>query len=167
MLKGSITALVVISLILVFALRSMKMGLVSLVPNLFPAAMAFGLWGYVQGTVGLSIAIVLAMTLGIVVDDTVHFLSKYLRARREENMNSEEATKYAFRTVGIALWITSITLVTGFGVLAFSGFKVNSDMGILSSVTIGFALIADFLFLPPLLMKLDRWRDQSQGAAVR
>ena len=138
------------------------MGLVSLVPNLFPAIMAFGLWGYVQGTVGLSIAIVLAMTLGIVVDDTVHFLSKYLRARREENMDSEEATKYAFRTVGIALWITSVTLVTGFGVLAFSGFKVNSDMGLLSSVTIAFALIADFLFLPPLLMKLDRFQAQKQ-----
>ena len=162
MLKGSITALLVISLILVFALRSVKMGLISLVPNLFPAIMAFGLWGYVQGTVGLSIAIVLAMTLGIVVDDTVHFLSKYLRARREENMDSEEATKYAFRTVGIALWITSITLVTGFGVLAFSGFKVNSDMGLLSSVTIAFALIADFLFLPPLLMRLDRFQAQKQ-----
>ncbi|MBT07152.1 MAG: RND transporter [Rhodospirillaceae bacterium] len=163
MLKGSITALVVISLILVFALRSIRMGVISLVPNLFPAIMAFGLWGYVQGTVGLSIAIVLAMTLGIVVDDTVHFLSKYLRARREENMDPEEATRYAFRTVGVALWITSITLVTGFGVLAFSGFKVNSDMGFLSSVTIGFALIADFLFLPPLLMKLDRFRARKSG----
>ena len=166
MLKGSITALVVISLILVFALRSIRMGVISLVPNLFPAAMAFGLWGYVQGTVGLSIAIVLAMTLGIVVDDTVHFLSKYLRARREENMEPEEATRYAFRTVGIALWITSITLVTGFGVLAFSGFKVNSDMGFLSSVTIGFALIADFLFLPPLLMKLDRFRARKSGGGL-
>ena len=142
------------------------MGVISLVPNLFPAAMAFGLWGYVQGTVGLSIAIVLAMTLGIVVDDTVHFLSKYLRARREENMEPEEATRYAFRTVGIALWITSITLVTGFGVLAFSGFKVNSDMGFLSSVTIGFALIADFLFLPPLLMKLDRFRARKSGRGL-
>ncbi|MEE2694505.1 MAG: MMPL family transporter [Pseudomonadota bacterium] len=165
MLKGSITALVVISLILVFALRSIRMGAISLVPNLFPAAMAFGLWGYVQGTVGLSIAIVLAMTLGIVVDDTVHFLSKYLRARREENMEPEEATRYAFKTVGIALWITSITLVTGFGVLAFSGFKVNSDMGFLSSVTIGFALIADFLFLPPLLMKLDRFRARKSAGS--
>ena len=95
------------------------------------------------------------MTLGIVVDDTVHFLSKYLRARREHSMDAVEATRYAFRTVGVALWITSITLVIGFGVLATSSFKVNSDMGLLSSVTIAFALLADFLFLPPLLMKLD------------
>ena len=158
MLAGSITALVVISMILIFALRSLKMGLISLIPNLFPAAMAFGLWGYVQGNVGLAIAIVLAMTLGIVVDDTVHFLSKYLRARREHGMDAVEATRYAFRTVGVALWITSITLVTGFGVLSISSFKVNSDMGLLSGITIAFALLADFLFLPPLLMKLDRAR---------
>ena len=159
MLAGSLTALVVISMILIIALRSVKMGFLSLVPNLFPAAMAFGLWGYLHGNVGLSIAIVLAMTLGIVVDDTVHFLSKYLRAQREHGMNSFEATRYAFRTVGVALWITSITLVTGFGALAISSFKVNADMGILSSVTIAFALIADFLFLPPLLMKLSKNRE--------
>ena len=159
MLAGSLTALVVISMILIIALRSVKIGFLSLVPNLFPAAMAFGLWGYLHGNVGLSIAIVLAMTLGIVVDDTVHFLSKYLRAQREHGMNSFEATRYAFRTVGVALWITSITLVTGFGALAISSFKVNADMGILSSVTIAFALIADFLFLPPLLMKLSKNRE--------
>ena len=159
MLAGSLTALVVISMILIIALRSVKIGFLSLVPNLFPAAMAFGLWGYSHGNVGLSIAIVLAMTLGIVVDDTVHFLSKYLRAQREHGMNSFEATRYAFRTVGVALWITSITLVTGFGALAISSFKVNADMGILSSVTIAFALIADFLFLPPLLMKLSKNRE--------
>ena len=158
MLVGSLTALVVISMILIIALRSVKIGFLSLVPNLFPAAMAFGLWGYLHGNVGLSIAIVLAMTLGIVVDDTVHFLSKYLRAQREHGMNSVEATRYAFRTVGVALWITSITLVAGFGALAISSFKVNADMGILSSVTIAFALIADFLFLPPLLMKLNKNR---------
>lgn len=158
MLAGSLTALVVISMILIIALRSVKIGFLSLVPNLFPAAMAFGLWGYLHGNVGLSIAIVLAMTLGIVVDDTVHFLSKYLRAQREHGMNSVEATRYAFRTVGVALWVTSITLVTGFGALAISSFKVNADMGILSSVTIAFALIADFLFLPPLLMKLSENR---------
>ncbi len=155
MLLGSTLALVVISFILIFALRSFRIGLISLVPNLVPAAMAFGLWGYISGDVGLAIAVVVAMTLGIVVDDTVHFLSKYLRARRENGMDPFEATRYAFSTVGMALWVTSITLVAGFGALAFSGFKVNADMGLLSAVTIAMALIADFLFLPTLLMKLD------------
>ena len=64
----------------------------SLVPNLFPAAMAFGLWGYLVGEVGIAIAVVGAMTLGIVVDDTVHFLSKYLRGRKELNKSPEDAT---------------------------------------------------------------------------
>ena len=158
MLLGSTLALVVISFILIFALRSFRIGLISLIPNLVPAAMAFGLWGYISGDVGLAIAVVVAMTLGIVVDDTVHFLSKYLRARRENGLDPFEATRYAFSTVGMALWVTSITLVAGFGALAFSGFKVNADMGLLSAVTIAMALIADFLFLPTLLMKLDTRR---------
>jgi predicted RND superfamily exporter protein len=94
--------------------------------------------------------------LGIVVDDTVHFLSKYLRARREQGMNAEDAVRYAFNTVGVALLVTTIVLVAGFLVLAQSTFKLNSDMGLLTSITIAFALLADFLFLPPLLMKLDK-----------
>jgi hypothetical protein len=155
MLIGSSVALVLISLVLIIALRSLKIGLLSLVPNLFPAAMAFGIWGYVSGQVGLAIAVVIAMTLGIVVDDTVHFLSKYLRARREHDMDAETATRYAFNTVGTALWVTTVCLVCGFLVLAFSGFKVNSEMGLLSAVTIAIALAADFFFLPPLLMKLE------------
>jgi predicted RND superfamily exporter protein len=94
------------------------------------------------------------MTLGIVVDDTVHFLSKYLRARRELNLNSEEAVKYAFSTVGTALLVTSIVLIAGFCILSLSSFKLNSEMGIVTAITISFALIADFLLLPPILMKL-------------
>lgn len=155
MLIGSTVALILISLVLIVALRNFKIGLLSLVPNLFPAAMAFGLWGYVSGQVGLAIAVVITMTLGIVVDDTVHFLSKYLRARREHGMDAETATRYAFNTVGTALWVTTLCLVCGFMVLAFSGFKVNSEMGLLSAVTIAIALAADFFFLPPLLMKLE------------
>ena len=155
MLTGSILALVLISAVLIVALGSLRIGLISLAPNLFPAAIAFGLWGYVSGEVGLAIAVVVAMTLGIVVDDTVHFLSKYLRARREHSMDATEGVRYAFNTVGTALWITSLCLVCGFLVLAFSGFKVNSEMGLLSAVTIAIALAADYMFLPPLLMRLE------------
>ncbi|MDH5327085.1 MAG: efflux RND transporter permease subunit [Gammaproteobacteria bacterium] len=155
MLTGTTLALVLISIILIFALRSVKIGIVSMVPNLVPAAMGFGLWGILVGEVGLSLSVVASMTLGIVVDDTVHFLSKYLRARREKNLNSQEAVRYAFTTVGLALTITSIVLVMGFLVLSLSSFQLNSGMGLLTSVVIAFALMADFLFLPPLLMKLE------------
>lgn len=160
MLMGTTLALILISLILIVALRSLKIGIISMVPNLVPAAMGFGLWGIFVGEVGLSLSVVAGMTLGIVVDDTVHFLSKYLRARREKKFNAQEAVRYAFTTVGMALSITSLVLVLGFQVLSLSTFQLNSGMGMLTSIVIAFALIADFLFLPPLLMKLEEKTDE-------
>ncbi len=156
MLLGTTVALILISLILVVALRSFKIGLLSLIPNLIPAALAFGAWGIFVGQIGLALSVVTGMTLGIVVDDTVHFLSKYLRARREKGLDAQDAVRYAFSTVGLALVVTSIVLVAGFTVLTFSAFALNSNMAIMTAVTITFAIIADFLLLPPLLMAIDR-----------
>jgi len=155
MLYATTLALILISLVLIIALRSVKIGLISLIPNLAPAAMGFGLWGYMVGEIGLSLSVVSTMTLGIVVDDTVHFLSKYLRARREMHLGPEDAVRYAFTTVGRALLITSIVLVAGFLILATSAFQLNSGMGLLTAIVIILALFADFLFLPPLLIKLE------------
>ncbi len=106
-------------------------------------------------------SVLVALTLGIVVDDTVHFMSKYLRARREYRMTSQEAVRYAFNTVGTALWVTTSALVAGFTVLSFSGFKINSDMGLMTATTITFALALDFLFLPALLMKTEEKKDET------
>jgi len=156
MLRGTSVALVLISLVLIVALRSLKIGLISLIPNLAPAAMGFGLWGLVSGQVGLGLSVVAGMTLGIVVDDTVHFLSKYLRARRERGLDAQDAVRYAFHTVGTALLVTTLVLIAGFLVLTLSGFKLNADMGLLTAVTIALALMTDFLLLPPLLMKVDK-----------
>jgi uncharacterized protein len=156
MLIGTTIALILISLVLIVALKSIRIGLISLIPNLVPAGMAFGLWGITVGQVGLALSVVTGMTLGIVVDDTVHFLSKYLRARREKGLNAEDATRYAFRTVGLALVATSVVLALGFMVLTLSAFSLNADMGLMTAATIVFALIADFLLLPPLLMALDK-----------
>ncbi len=156
MLIGTTVALVLISFILVFALKSLRIGLISIIPNLVPAGMAFGLWGLLVGQVGLALSIVAGMTLGIVVDDTVHFLSKYLRARREEGLSAPDAVRYAFHTVGTALWTTSAVLMAGFLVLVYSPFELNSGMGLLTAITIGLALLADFLLLPTLLIALDK-----------
>lgn len=156
MLIGTTLALILISILLGFALRSWKYGVISLLPNLAPAAIAFGLWGIISGQVGLGLSVVIGMTLGIVVDDTVHFLSKYLHAKRDKNATSKEAVHYAFDNVGRALWITTLVLVAGFTVLAQSSFKMNADMGFLTALTIFIALVVDFLFLPPLLMLLDK-----------
>lgn len=156
MLFGTMAALIIISLILIFALRSLKIGLLSLIPNLLPIGLAFGFWGYFVGQIGLASSIVAAICMGIVVDDTVHFLSKYLRARREKGLGPEDSVRYAFATVGIALWVTSLVLVLGFLVLASSSFLINSQLGQLVFVTISLALITDFLLLPPLLLWLDK-----------
>ncbi len=155
MLGASFGALVLISGILMIALRSLKIGFVSLIPNLAPAFMAFGIWGLLMGQVGLGLSVIVSLTLGIVVDDTVHFLSKYLRARREHEMNPLDAVRYSFNTVGTAMWITTVVLVAGFTVLTFSAFKMNADMGLMTAITISLALIMDFLFLPTLLLRVE------------
>jgi len=156
MLTGTTIALILISALLGFALKSFRFGLISLIPNLVPAGIAFGLWGIFVGQVGLAHSVVAGMTLGIIVDDTVHFLSKYLHARRDKQLNTTQAVYYAFSSVGRALWITTFVLTTGFMILAQSSFRINADMGLLTAVTITIALIVDFLFLPPLLMLLDK-----------
>jgi len=135
-------------------------------PNLAPAAIGFGIWGLYSGQVGLGLSVVIGMTLGIVVDDTVHFLSKYLHARRDKNANTKEAVHYAFDNVGRALWVTTFVLVAGFTVLAQSSFKMNADMGFLTALTIFVALLVDFLFLPPLLMLLDKNKSEVKESAA-
>ncbi|NMP30603.1 MMPL family transporter [Thalassotalea sp. M1531] len=162
MLVGTVLALILISVILGVALKSWRFGAISLLPNLIPAGVAFGIWGLSVGQVGMSISVVIGMTLGIVVDDTVHFLSKYLHARRENQADTKTAVRYAFGHVGKALWTTTFVLVAGFVVLAQSSFSLNADMGLMTAITIFVALVVDFLFLPPLLMKLDSGKFESK-----
>jgi len=152
MLTGTTVALFMISAVLIIFLGSLKYGFISLLPNMLPAAAAFGIWGLFVGQVGIGLSIVTGMTLGIVVDDTVHFLSKYLRARREKHLSSEDAIRYAFNSVGIAIMVTSIVLVAGFMILAQSHFLLNSDMGLVTSAVILIALALDLILLPPLLI---------------
>lgn len=159
MLIGSVLALVLISVLMIFALRSLKLGLLSFFPNLVPVVMAFGIWGMTAGVVNLGLSIVIGMTLGIVVDDSIHFLSKYLRARREQGLSAADAVRYSFASVGRALVVTSVILVIGFSILATSAFGMNSSMGIMTAMTIALALIVDFFFLPPLLMWFDGRRE--------
>ena len=155
MLGASFGALILISAILILALKSFRLGFISLIPNLAPAFMAFGIWGILVGQVGLGLSVIASLTIGIVVDDTIHFLSKYLRARREEDMAPTAAVRYAFNTVGTAMWVTTLALVAGFSVLTVSGYNVNAQMGLLSAITISLALLLDFFFLPALLLIMD------------
>ena len=152
MVAGTVAAVVVISLILMLALRSFSLGLLSLIPNGLPILASFGAWALLVGEVGFSVATVASISLGIVVDDTVHFLTKYARARRERKLSAEDSIRYAFNSVGTAILVNTAILAFGFAVLIASNFKVNADMGLLTSLAIVMALLLDFLLLPSLLL---------------
>jgi predicted RND superfamily exporter protein len=155
MIISMIAAMFLISILLIFALRSFRLGMISLIPNIGPAAVGFGIWALISGEINLGLSIVVSMTLGIIVDDTVHFLSKYQRARND-GRNAEQAIRYAFSSVGRAMTITTIVLCSGFSLLTFSAFRMNADMGMATAIIIFVALVVDFLFLPAFLLLADR-----------
>ena len=165
MVEGTVLALVLISGLIMVATRSLSIGLISLLPNLLPMAMAFGLWGFLYGRIGLTESTIASLTMGLIVDDTVHMLTKYLRARRDLGLSAAEAVRYALGTVGEAVIMTSVVFSAGFGVLALSHFTGNSHLGALTAITIVLALLADLFLLPALLVKFDRLNFQPAEAA--
>ena len=154
MLMGSAIALVLISILVGISLKSVRLGIISLVPNIAPAAIGFGIWGMIDGQINLALSVVTSITLGIVVDDTIHFLSKYQLAK-QDGLSTKDAIHSSFTHVGRALLVTTIVLVIGFMVLTMSSFKMNADMGLLTAIIIVIALIVDFLLLPALLLIFD------------
>ena len=156
MLLGTLIAVFLISGVILIALRDVRLGIISLIPNLLPAALAFGLWGLLVGQVNMAVAVVAGMALGVVVDDSVHFLSKYQIARRELKLSAHDAVISAFNGVGTALVVTTLILTAGFAILAQSTFGVNSNMAMLTGIALVIALIADMTLLPALLIALDK-----------
>lgn len=164
MILGTTIAIIAISMIMIVSLQSLPLGLLSLIPNALPILTTFGLWAVLVGEVGFSVASVASISLGIIVDDTVHFLTKYQRARREKGLNVEDAIRYAFDTVGVALIANTVILGLGFTVLTYSTFKMNVDMGLMTLIAIVFALVLDFLLLPALLL-MGRGRETAKTAS--
>lgn len=156
MMNGAFTSIVLISLAMILSLRSFKFGLISIIPNLLPVAVAFGLWGMFVGEVNMAVAAVFNVSSGIVIDDTIHFLSKYLRARRHDGLSPADSIRYSYATTGSALFVNTAVLVLGFLVLTVSDFTVNSSLGLMTALCIGVALVFDLLFLPGLLLRVDR-----------
>ncbi|MCY4382585.1 MAG: MMPL family transporter [Nitrospinae bacterium] len=155
MLRGTFIGMTLISIILILVFKNVRLGLISLVPNFIPAAMTFGLWGYLVSRVSLAASVMTIIAFGIIVDDTIHFLSKYLKSRRE-GLTAPEAVGTVFRTVGHALWTTTVVLSAGFLMFTLSGYEGSWTLGLMVSITIIFGLLTDFLLLPTLLMALDR-----------
>lgn len=152
---GAIFAIIGVTLTIMLATRSIKHSLISAIPNAFPAAMGIGIWGVIVGEVNMAVCIVFSITLGLVVDNTVHFISKYRRAL-EQGKGIEDAIRYSFSTVGPALVITAAVLSMGFGILTLSSFNINAHMGGLTAMTIIIALVFDLLMLPAVLLLLDK-----------
>ncbi len=164
---GTAIALILISLILVLALRNIRLGIISLIPNIMPPLVAFGIYAVFVTEIGFWASFVVATALGLIVDATVHFLSKYQRARDEKGLDAKDAVLYAFTTVGLPLWVSTFVLVAGFSVLAFSYFKVNAMLGIMVAATIATALVLDFLLLPALLIFFDGAERKAKKAAAK
>lgn len=155
MTVGTLVAFVLISACLMLALRSLRLGLISLIPNIAPPAVAMGFFSLYTYEVGFWTAFVGATAIGLIVDATVHMLSKYRHARFDLNYSSVESVRYSFTTVGTALWVCSFVLVAGFMVLTLSPFLINAMLGRVVALTIFTALVLDFLLLPALLMYID------------
>ncbi|OUR91183.1 hypothetical protein A9Q81_18085 [Gammaproteobacteria bacterium 42_54_T18] len=170
--KGFVFALLAISVLLILMFRSFTLGAISVIPNLFPAAMAFGIWGLIDGKIGFGMSVGITLTLGIVVDDTIHFLSKYQYAKDSLKYSNENSVRYAMDTVGIAMMLTTVMMSVGFGSMLFSNFTPNQDIAAITIITIICAVFVDLILLPIILLKLYKESDsiitpdldQSMGA---
>lgn len=156
-LRGTIIGMTLISLILMLVFRSIRLGLISLVPNFIPPIMGFGLWGYLVGQISFPAMMTTIIAFGIIVDDTIHFMTKYLKGRKD-GLTGSEAVRYSFRTTGRALFTTSAVLAAGFLAFVFSGYQGIWVLGMMVSIMVILGILVDFLILPPLLLALERRR---------
>lgn len=152
-------SLAAIVLLLLPTLRSWRFGLLCIVPLMFPVSIAFGIWGLIDGEINFTMAVVIGVVIGIIDDDTVHFMNEYLRGRRVYGLLPVDAIRHTFRTVGSALTVTTAVLVLGFLILAQSAFLPNSGMAQITAIAIAVALVFDLLLLPPLILLVDRAKE--------
>jgi predicted RND superfamily exporter protein len=143
------TAFFVVALLIVFLFRSVRLGVISLLPNVFPLLIGYGLMGAIAWDLEPGPAVVFTIALGLAVDDTIHLLARYQEELRHRA--HFEAIHEAVRRTGRAVFITTILLASGFAINLFSSFLQNRTYGGLGAVIILAALVADVLVLPALL----------------
>jgi predicted RND superfamily exporter protein len=159
LMQGFTLSFILITLTLLVGLKSVRYGLLSIVPNLFPATIVFGFWGLFVGELSPYVLMLFSISIGLVVDDSVHILSKYISARRE-GQPPESAAQYSLVKAGPAITITTLSLSLGTVILIFSSTFYFQNVAKLLTPIILVALLLDLLFLPPLLVKFDKWLDQ-------
>ena len=157
MIVATLVSVVIIAVVVGIALKSAVFGALSIFLNMLPSLVGFGLWGLLYQDIGLAASVVTAMTIGLVVDDTIYFLLMYRQARAR-GLDPEGAINYVFATVGVAMLVITVSLTFGFGLLVFSGFEVNRSLGAMTALVILSNLFIDWLMLPPIMRILENSR---------
>ncbi|QNJ97749.1 efflux RND transporter permease subunit [Constantimarinum furrinae] len=149
-------AIFLIALFMAWMFRSARMILVSLIPNLLPLIITAGLMGFLGVPIKPSTILVFSIAFGISVDDTIHFLAKYRQELIANNWKIKKSVYAALRETGVSMFYTSIVLFFGFSVFTISSFGGTVALGALVSATLLFAMLANLLLLPCLLLSLER-----------
>ena len=163
MLYSLSTAFVVISLLMMLLLRSFRVGLIAMIPNVLPLLVTIGFMGWVGIPIRTSTALIFSVSLGVAANDTVHFLMRY----KEELLitkDREEAVRRTMLSTGRAIIFTSVLLVFGFLTMMTTHFVGIFQMGVLGSVTLFAALLGDLLILPVCLIVLRPWSRHVEGS---
>ncbi|MGH1385975.1 efflux RND transporter permease subunit [Kordia sp.] len=149
-------AIFLISLFMAYLFRSFRMILISLVPNLLPLLITAGMMGFLGVPIKPSTILVFSIAFGISVDDTIHFLAKYRQELRSNHWKIRKSVYAALRETGVSMFYTSIVLFFGFSIFMISSFGGTVALGGLVSATLLFAMLANLLLLPSLLLSLER-----------
>jgi hypothetical protein len=149
-------AIVLIALLMAWMFRSFRMILVSLIPNLLPLLVTAGMMGFLGIPIKPSTILVFSIAFGISVDDTIHFLAKYRQELKANDWKIKRSVYAALRETGVSMFYTSIVLFFGFSVFMISSFGGTVALGGLISATLLFAMLANLLLLPSLLLSLER-----------
>lgn len=157
MMVATLVSVVLIAVVVGLALRSVVYGALSILLNMLPSLVGFGLWGLLYQDIGLAASVVTAMTIGLVVDDTIYFLLMYQQARKN-GLDPEAAINHVFATVGVAMLVITASLAVGFGTLVFSGFEINRSLGAMTALVILSNLFIDWLMLPPVMRIMENSR---------
>ncbi|MDY7038717.1 MAG: MMPL family transporter, partial [Thermodesulfobacteriota bacterium] len=159
LVKGQVYSLslaaITIIIIIFLALRSISIGMLSIIPNLFPIILNFGIMGFMGIPLDTGTALIAAVAIGIAVDDTIHFLSEY-RAKRGQGLSIPMALKTVIFIKGRAFFSSSLILSIGFGVVILSSFVPTMHFGMLIAIVMITALIGDIVFLPAIIMLKER-----------
>ncbi|OBX26430.1 hypothetical protein LX77_01370 [Gelidibacter algens] len=149
-------AILLIALFMAYMFRSLRMIVVSLIPNLLPLVITAGLMGYLGVPIKPSTILVFSIAFGISVDDTIHFLAKYRQELQANNWKIKKSVYGALRETGVSMFYTSIVLFFGFSVFTLSSFGGTVALGALVSATLLFAMLSNLLLLPSLLLSLEK-----------